>query len=167
MTLAEITSESIGKSIWSIKNFLEEMIKKGELSAKQILITRSRIKLEPTEKIEERHLVILSYQPTTADYSFNTTGYGGCFTEDGDQSQYQNAALKRLAKKFNKRMLTNNFSEIDIPDKFVIAELHASYTDDWRAGTDIDYLDSRTGNLKITGQPDELIERVHEFLRTN
>jgi len=165
MTLTEIANKSVGKSTWQIRNFLQEMVLQGELEVRRILRTRTGIKLQPSEELIDYQPAILTYQPTTADYFFNTSGHGGIFTDDSDQDQYTNAILQRLAKKITPRIVSQDFQVPYIPKKFILAELHVCYTDSWHDASDVDICDSRTGNLRITGQSDELIEKVHEFLK--
>ena len=165
MALTEIANEGVRKSTWQIINFLQDMATKGELKVQWVLRTRSGIKLQPSEKLEKQQPAILTYQPITADYFLNTTSEGGMFTEDGDQNQYQTAILQRLSKRFTPKIVSQGFQGPYIPDRLILAELHVSYTDHWHDAGDIDICDSRTGSLKIKGQSDELIEKLHEYLR--
>lgn len=161
MALIESANESAGKSVGQIRNFLETLI---GLRIQLVLGTENRIGFSSSEKLEERQPAILSYYPTRGDYFFNSNNKRGASLEDG-HIQYQSCVLQKLGKMFSPWWFRSSYNGLYVPEKLITAELYVSYTEHWVVSESRDICNSNIGRLKIRGRSDDLIEKIHRFLR--
>lgn len=181
--LEEVAREGVGKSSYQMRNFFQEMFKRGELKAfsvevdkqevlsdtedEKVVKTKKGATLTPTTKLEEYQPVILVDSKTGIMYNLNVGSRGGEFYDDGDsQTIYHHCVLSRLSRFDPKKITSDHHGGISIPNNMVTARLRVSYDEDWESGENTDRIGATRAHLVIEGEQDSLFQRVYEFVRT-
>ena len=135
-----------------------KMISKKEVRAFKVV----RGKITPTEDLQEGRVYILQDSATQKHYIFRANSSGGMFTEDGDQTIYSNWSINGINPKYSKANLSKLLTEYDslVSDLMIVSKLSSSQDTHWRAGSEMDYVESEDNSSNREGNKDELFEKI-------
>ncbi len=177
MTLAKIVEENIGKPIYEMKRFFQELVDNQKLIAyvvelnkqtierdtkeEKIIKIKKGLSLTPTKKIDEICMFIEN-PPKNDLYSLSITSRGGMFFNDGNsQTTYDRCLLEKLKRKPNPEEVSKNCDILIFSNKLVIATLDVNHEEYWEN----DRIQKTSGHLVIAGEQDSLFDKFYEFLK--
>ncbi|MEK6861321.1 MAG: hypothetical protein AABY07_05095 [Nanoarchaeota archaeon] len=161
--LAEIVRENVGKNSYQMRQFFQQMVKRGELKA----YTRKRATLTLTEELRENQPVFIKDPETRIMYYLDIRSEGGMFYNDGNsQTMYHHCVLERLTKQLDPKKVATRFDGgTTVPKEMVAARLRIDYDQDCKSGGEHDYVAETRGNLVVEGKQDKLFKKVCKFVR--
>ena len=165
VTLAENIVSANGASASDMVWFVKKRVKEGKLEAFAVREGKA-VKIKPDEIMEGRS-VVLQHAETGQNYVFRADSRGGGFSEDGDQSIFDNTYFYKVETSLtlNKIAKAIGGEYGYLPSEMAISTLDIGRTTDWIAGANIDYVSGKSGKARVEGKKDSFFVDISKYIQ--